>query len=199
MNILERMHFIWPAAWRANQLLQGAKVLPQNHSAAILKVATPERHKRVAETLDEDSNGQASMGSEVYRQPQAYSQGSSSQSQTAFPLQLDLQSTEAPTFYQSYPTRWSSDNALPTLTSGLSTSVLPQPQYSTGLVDERVQRNPDRPSRYPQYWSDYSAMGQMDTAYDMPVIGEMVAQQPAQTDQQMYAQDQYSLYSEHAG
>lgn len=199
MHILERMHFIWPAAWRANQLLQGAKMLPQNQSTVTLKVMTPERNKRVAEALDEDTNGQGpSMNGEVYRHSQTYSQ-SSGPSQTAFPLQLDLQSAESPAFYQAYPPRWSADsNPLPTLTSGLSTSVLPH-QYSTGLVDERVQRNPDRPSRYPQFWNDYSSIGQMDTTYDIPVIGDMVTPQPSQTDQQMYAQDQYSLYSEHTG
>ena len=66
------------------------------------------------------------------------------------------------------------------------------------LVDERVQRTQDRPSRYPQYWSDYSAMSQMDTTYGMPVMGDMVAAPPSaqQPDQPMYVQDQYSLYSE---
>lgn len=189
MYILERMHFIWPAAWRANQLLQGAKVVPETHNATPSKVVTPERHKRAA---DEDMNGQDSpMNAEVYRQPQSYPQGSSGQPEAPFSLQIGLQATEPPAFYGTYPPRWNQENAL-------TTSVL-QPQYSTGLVDERAQRNPDRASRYPQYWNDYSAMGQMDSAYDMPVMGDMVTQQPGQTDQPMYAQDQYPLYSEHAG
>lgn len=195
MYILERMHYVWPAAWRANQLLSGSKMAPQ--STITLKATTPERHKRVAESLNEDSNAQnasGSVGSDVFRQPQGFTEGNSAQSHAGFPLQLDIQPTDSPAFYQPY-SRWNADN----LSGTLSTSVLPQ-QYSTGLVDERVQRNQDRPSRYPQYWSDYSAMGQMDAAYGMPVMSDMVSQQPAQADQQMYVpQDQYSLYSESVG
>lgn len=79
--------------------------------------------------------------------------------------------------------RWS-DAALPQFTANLSTSVLPQ-QYSTGLVDERMAAGmggsgarggpgggADRASaRYPQYWNDYSTIGQMETAYGVAVPG----------------------------
>lgn len=187
------MHYIWPAAWRANELLQGVKVQPPQNVSS--KVSTPERTKRLAESMDEDQATQnAPLNGDTYRQTQGFADNRSSSSQSTFPLQLDIPSTDSQSFYQSYP-RWSAENPLPTLTSSLSTSVLPQ-QYSTGLVDDRVQRSQDRPSRYPQYWSDYSAMGQMDSSYSMPVMGDIASQQPTQADQQMYVPDQYSLYSE---
>ena len=193
MHILDRMRYVWPAAWRAKELLQGIKVIPQQTSST-LKIDSPERHKRQAETLDEDETSQNAMNTEVYRQPQTYPEGNSGQAQQAFPLQLEIPASDSQGFYPSY-SRWNADNSLPSLAGSLSTSVLPQ-QYSTGLVDERVQRSQDRSGRYPQYWSDYSAMGQMDTTYGMPVMGDMVTQQTSQTDQQMYVQDPYSLYSE---
>ena len=52
MHILERMHYVWPAAWRANELLQGVKVQPSQNVSP--KVSTPERSKRLAESMDED-------------------------------------------------------------------------------------------------------------------------------------------------
>lgn len=192
MHILERMHFVWPAAWRANELLQGVKVQPSQIVPP--KIATPERTKRLAESMDEDQAAQnGTVNGDAFRQAQGFGENGAGASQSAFPLQLDIPAADSQSFYQSYP-RWNAENPLPTLTSSLSTSVLPQ-QYSTGLVDDRVQRSQDRAGRYPQYWSDYSAMGQMDTSYSMPVMGDMVSPQSAQADQQMYVPDQYSLYN----
>jgi hypothetical protein len=192
MHMLDRMRYVWPAAWRANELLHGVKVLPQQQQSTLMKISTPERHKRVVDSLDDNVEG--TISTDVYRASQSYAEGSSAQAQSSFPLQLDIPPSEPQGFYPSY-SRWNADNSLPALAGSLSTSVLPQ-QYSTGLVDERVQRTQDRSSRYPQYWSDYSAMGQMDTAYGMAVMGDMVTQPSSQTDPQMYVQDQYSLYSE---
>ena len=207
MYILERMHFIRPAAWRANQLLQGSRAVPHDFNTITLKAATPERHKRHAASMDDGMDGQdASLSPEVtaYRAPAGdFEEGAggsgAGQGAAGFALPLELAGTDPQAFYPPY-SRWGADGCLPpSLAGGLSTSVLP-PRYSTGLVDERVQRSQDRPSRYPQYWSDYSAMGQMDATYGMPVMGDMVASQAAaqQPDPPMYVQDQYPLYSEYA-
>ncbi|THH02019.1 hypothetical protein EW026_g775 [Hermanssonia centrifuga] len=197
MDMLERMHRVWPSAWRANELLHGSKVLTQDRN--VITLPALERQKRVADTLREDPADDSRLSSsQTFRQPQVYPEaGGSGQAQAAFPLDLSIHPAESPSYYQSYTTRWTPDNTLPSLSASLSTSVLPQ-QYSTGIVDERIQRNHDRPSqRYPQYWSDYSALGQIDTAYGMPVMGDMVPQHNGtpQNDQSMYVPDQYSLFN----
>lgn len=193
--MLHRMQRVWPSAWRANELLHGTKVLSHSEGNG----SSPERAKRAAEPEEEDTIQEASpIEGGIYRHPQAFSGAPSSSSQQTYPLALDLPSSGSPTFYHQPYSRWTHDNALPTLGGNLSTSVLPQ-QYSTGLVDERMQRNSERQSRYPQYWSDYSALGQMDSSYGIPVIGELVPQHSAaaQGEQQMYVPDQYSLYSKY--
>lgn len=82
----------------------------------------------------------------------------------------------------------------------LSTSVLPQ-QFSTGFVDERSHRGQDRaPQRFPQYWNDYSALGQMDAAYPVSPA-DMVPPNPGpphpRGTQQgvVYPQDQFLVFS----
>lgn len=193
VDMLHRMQRVWPSAWRANELLHGAKVLAHSEASGL----SPERAKRAAEPSEDDTiQGSQPLEGEIYRQPQAFPSAASSDAAPNYPLGLDLPTSGSPTYYQSYP-RWTHDNAIPAMAANLSTSVLPQ-QYSTGLVDERIQRNSERQSRFPQYWSDYSALGQMDTTYGMPVIGELVSQHPTATqgEQQIYVADQYSLYSE---
>lgn len=198
MDILERMHRVWPSAWRANELLHGSKVLSQNPN--MLSASPGDRPKRVADTLEEDSpESPRQIAGQPFRPSQVYPEsGSSGPTQQNFTIDLTLPQADSPTYYQQY-NRWTPpDSALPTMPNTLTTSVLPQ-QYSTGLVDERMQRSQDRPStRYPQYWSDYSALGQMETAYSMPVMGDIVPQHspPPQNDQTMYVSDQYSLFSE---
>ena len=85
----------------------------------------------------------------------------------------------------------------------LSTSVLPQ-EYSTGLIDERAQRGHQRqPQRFPQYWSDYSTLGQMETSYGVPIVGTDIVtpttHQPSRSSphsqQASYSQDQYTVFS----
>ncbi|KAI0694111.1 fungal-specific transcription factor domain-containing protein [Cytidiella melzeri] len=192
-EMLERMQRVWPSAWRAKELIHGSKVQALKETEA----SSPERSKRAAETPSEDtlSHPRLSAGA-VYRQPPpVYTDIGPSSTHSSYPLDLDMQATESPTFYQSYP-RWAADSSMPSMSSNLSTSVLPQ-TYSTGLVDERMHRHPDRHGRYPQYWNDYSALGQMDPTYAMPVIGELVPQHSGDTQasQQMYVQDQYTIYS----
>lgn len=190
------MQRVWPSAWRANELLHGTKVLSHSESSE----SSPERTKRAAEPSEEDTIHETGpLNGQVYRHAQVFPETANSNVQPTYPLSLDLPPSGSPTFFQSYP-RWAPDNALPAIGANLSTSVLPQ-QYSTGLVDERVQRNSERQSRYPQYWSDYTALGQMDTTYGMPVIGDLVPQHSsnAQGEQQLYVADQYSLYSKSFG
>ncbi|KAI0640400.1 fungal-specific transcription factor domain-containing protein [Trametes meyenii] len=135
-------------------------------------------------------------------QSQSQSQASHASSQS-YTLQMDLPQAGASSYIPapSYD-RWPTDSStLSNFSGNLSTSVLPQ-QYSTGLVDERMgsslSRNSERQStRYPQYWHDYSSLGQMETTYGVPVIGEMVPQHgnAQQGDQQsMYVQDQYAMF-----
>ena len=202
MDVLDRMHRVWPSAFRANELLHGSKVL---HQAITQPLPSPgERPKRVADALEDDTTGSPRQpnGQPPYRDPQPYSDtnGSAPSDQQNFTIDLSMPpANETPSYYPPQYNRWTpSDNAMQSMPGSLSTSVLPQ-QYSTGLVDERLQRSQERPSnRYPQYWSDYSTLGQMDPAYSMPVMGEIVPQHsPAPpSDQPMYVSDQYSLFSE---
>ncbi|KAI0634003.1 fungal-specific transcription factor domain-containing protein [Trametes polyzona] len=137
-------------------------------------------------------------------QPQPQQQPQQQQPQQGYSLQMDMEQS-GPSSYlppASYD-RWAADtSSLSNFSGSLSTSVLPQ-QYSTGLVDERMSasalgRSAERQStRYPQYWNDYSALGQMETTYGVPVMGEMVSPHGGaqQGDQQsMYVQDQYSMF-----
>ncbi|KAI0943292.1 hypothetical protein AcW1_002495 [Taiwanofungus camphoratus] len=208
MDVLKRMRNIWPSAWRALELLHGAKVNTQhNQELDILKSRAPDRPKRSAEhPLDQDDTNDAArlMTSEqIYRQQHSFAGVSESPTpaHAGFSLgNLHLPSGDTSTYLHSYD-RWSSDAPIPNFGGSLSTSVLPQ-QYSTGLVDERMpsgmSRHPDRHSqRYPQYWSDYSALGQMDTTYGVPVIGDMVTQHAGASQgdhSSMYVQDQYSMF-----
>lgn len=194
MNMLERMQRVWPSAWRANELLYGTKAL----ASAEPDRSSPERTKRVAEPSSEDTvEDTRVVNGGLYRQPQTFANSSPNPSAAPnYPLELNMQPAESPTYYHPQYARWAPDSSIPTMASNLSTAVLPQ-QYSTGL-DDRMQRNPDRHTRYPQYWNDYSALGQIDATYGMPVMDQLVPQHSgaAHGEQQMYVSDQFSIYSE---
>ncbi|CAL1709508.1 unnamed protein product [Somion occarium] len=274
MDVLHRMQNVWPSAWRAYQLLSGAKVPLVARDS--MSPSSSERQKRPAEhaleldypeeqrvtdqspqpsVVDDrrvsiDSLRPQSSGSEhLYRarpsqqqqtqpqiqpspqpqtqhqpqprlpQPQAphpqthhqhqsqHGQGypsraSSSHAQSNFALGLDLPTAASPTFFQPFNDRWASESPLSNYPSTLTTSVLPQ-QYSTGLIDERVQRGHERqPQRFPQYWSDYSSLGQMEAPYGVPMVGpDMVppahqaTRSSQHTQQPPYPQDQYSVFN----
>ena len=201
MDTLKLMQSVWPSAWRANQLLRGSKV----HALDMRASASPansERNKRTAghaleEGMSEDVR--ISSGHNMYRQPQNYSRTNNGGHQ-GFSLGLDLPPTETPAFFQGFD-RWAPDNPIANYPSSLSTSVLPQ-QYSTGLIDDRSHRTQERTNnqRYPQYWSDYGALPQMDTAYGVHMVGDMVPQNPGPSrgnQQAVYGQDhQYTVFSE---
>ena len=208
MDILERMQRVWPSAFRANELLHGSRVHQRPTNIVVSPAPASERTKRIADALEEEDAAHSPRSATVhtYRGPQQqiFSEDGPAAPASApaeQPNYIDLNMTPAenPSYYQSQYNRWApAEHAIASIPSSLSTSVLPQ-QFSTGLVDDRMQRNQDRPSnRYPQYWSDYSALGQMDPAYAMPVMGDMVPQHSPtpQSDQPMYVSDQYSLYSE---
>jgi len=200
MEMLERMQRVWPSAWRANELLHGSGVLSQQTSPS--RVPTAERQKRLAEETDEDirrgsPESRSGSAAGTYRQQSSvYQQPLNMSGQTqGYPVDTNMSSGDSPGFYQPY-NRWGADSSISNMSNTLSTSVLPQ-QYSTGLVDERVQRNQDRQNRYPQYWSDYSSLGQMDNTYGVPVMGEIVPQHSSvsQNGQSMYVPDQYSMFN----
>ena len=121
-------------------------------------------------------------------------------------------------YYSSYD-RWPGDGGLGSFAGSLSTSVLPQ-QYSTGFVDERSRGAPSDSGgsgvgtqRYPQYWNDYSTLGQLSAPY-LPMLQDQLqsatpSQQPSShqssthqaqvhgklSQQQIYLQDQYQMFS----
>lgn len=173
---------------------------------SLRSVVSEPRHKRAAEdpvgvedvTVTERSRAVAQ--DHAYRQPasapypvvsnasQAPGQGQSSHgppppshAQQNYSLSLDMPQGSGSYIQQPSYDRWAADSsALSNFPATISTSVLPQ-TYSTGLVDERMGsglgRGSDRQSqRYPQYWNDYSALGQMEANYSMPVnMGDMVS------------------------
>ena len=238
MDILNRMSVIWPSAWRALELLTGAKEqlrLGQAADAPALRsVASEPRLKRAAEDdgagAEDATVGPSAraLSQEAYR-PQAQAQANfvvpsqsgqhaaqqqQQQQQQSYALSMDMHAGGAGSTYlpPSYD-RWSTDaSALSGFSGSLSTSVLP-PQYSTGLVDERLGGALDRAgggggaeragARHPQYWNDYSALGQMETTYGVPVLGEMGhGGAHAQHDghqahtHPMYVADQYAMFGE---
>ncbi|OCH85825.1 hypothetical protein OBBRIDRAFT_282612 [Obba rivulosa] len=199
MDVLKRMQNVWPSAWRALELLQGSKA---NQGPEFVMSGSSERKRQAEHSLDADDTNQpsrANSGDQIYRQQQGFGTVSSpGTTQQGFNLSLNMPPVDN-SYLQSYD-RWPSDGSMPNFGGNLSTSVLPQ-QYSTGLVDERagLSRASERQGqRYPQYWNDYSALGQIDaTTYNMPVMGDIVPQHTntAQGDQpSLYVQDQYNMF-----
>ncbi|KAL6306894.1 fungal-specific transcription factor domain-containing protein [Sparassis latifolia] len=205
MDVLKRMQILWPSAFRALELLHGAK--PSSPEPEISRSRLSDRPKRAAEqSLDhEDTNDGARLltSDQLYRQQQSYhnvAPSSPPASQQGF-IGLNLPPGDSSAYMPQYD-RWAGETTLPSFAGSLTTSVLPQ-QYSTGLVGERlppsITRSTERQGqRYPQYWSDYSALGQMDTTYGVPVIGEMVPQHanaPQPDQPSMYVPDPQYMFS----
>ncbi len=276
MDVLKRMSVVWPSAWRALELLTGAKAQLERAPSevpALRSAGSEPRNKRAAEDPadreDLDGDGDvdvdvpdvtvanrtrmvASDSQPVYRQqppPQQQQQQQQSyapvvpqtqasptpsqqqqqqqQQQHSYALSMDAmsQGSSSSGYLQSNYDRWPTPSAESSLSSygggSLSTSVLPQ-QYSTGLVDSAgLGRSAERGSghghghghgqRFPAFWNDYSALGQMETTYGVPVMGEMGqaghAHAHAAGDHSahahshhphgsMYVQDQYSMFGE---
>jgi len=215
MDILKNMDIVWPSAGRAWELLHGSKV---NLSSAVATATAPagqQGRKRSAEQFREDSQfffSPAVGPSSVSRAPLppltlVHNQG--------FPLPSvpdadanahSIIATGLPAPYYSSYERWPSDG-LSAFTGSLSTSVLPQ-QYSTGFVEERARAasaDAAQAQRYPQFWSDYSSLGQLGVGYGMSLLAEQglghhhashhASSQP-QPQQQIYLQDQYQIFGE---
>ncbi|TFK80053.1 hypothetical protein K466DRAFT_504549 [Polyporus arcularius HHB13444] len=266
MDVLKRMSVVWPSAWRALELLTGAKAQlerPPSEVPALRSAGSEPRNKRAAEDPadreDLDGDGDvdvdvpdvtvanrtrmvASDSQPVYRQPppqqqqqqqsyapvvpqaQASPTPTQQQQQHSYALSMDAmsQGSSSSGYLQSNYDRWPTPSAESSLSSygggSLSTSVLPQ-QYSTGLVDSAgLGRSAERGSgghghghgqRFPAFWNDYSALGQMETTYGVPVMGEMgqaghahahaagdhsAHAHPHHPHGSMYVQDQYSMF-----
>ncbi|KAH9937840.1 fungal-specific transcription factor domain-containing protein [Epithele typhae] len=218
MEILQRMSIIWPSAYRALELLTGAK--SQLTSTPWLRsVASEPRLKRRAEDDAGDLEGAVTPGPGRSLSQEAY------RAQTSYivPSQPQPQQQAHPQPHQQQQSGFSSlsmdlQGGSNYMQASISTSVLP-PQYSTGLVDERGMGGAlDRAGaggdgRNPRYWNDYSALPQMETTYGMPVLGDSAGlvhghghgahghgHQPAHghhgsaQNHGMYVSDQYSMF-----
>lgn len=199
MDILHRMQDIWPSAWRAYQLLQGSKVQPQDPRTS-MSPSGPDRRKRSAEHALEQPHS-APLPESLYRASQSYARmPASAQPQQGYPLSLDIPQPDPQAFFPSFE-RWGSDgNPMNNFSGGnLTTSVLPQ-QFSTGF-DERARGNSDRAvQRFPQYWNDYSALGQMESAYPVSpadMVPSNAGPPSSRGSQQgvVYSQDQFLVFN----
>ncbi|EGO26654.1 hypothetical protein SERLADRAFT_414597 [Serpula lacrymans var. lacrymans S7.9] len=213
MDALHEMELVWPSAARARELLRGSKVITEGGESLRLQ-SQPDRHKRAAE--------HAVDGEDAYERSQLHNGSAdypSWRSNTfSHPMPNDEYHTHVPVppptsssssihtlpYFSSYE-RWPSDNSNYLSFPGtLSTSVLPQ-MYSTGLIDERSPNalngnsrmasydQGHNHSRYPQFWSDYTAFPQMGMAYgNMPSQSGQVAVGPPPSEQQQQQQGETS-------
>ncbi|EIN14455.1 hypothetical protein PUNSTDRAFT_49242 [Punctularia strigosozonata HHB-11173 SS5] len=172
MHVLKHIDIVWPSAGRAWELLRGSKVhrddVPLQNAP---RLAEP-RTKRLASDRAEDDPASASPSESGRPDGAGYPSQSpipgDSPSSAQFPYFASQQQYE----------RWPADPQMSGYAGGLSTSALPQ-QYSTGLVDHRAparQGGSSTPAggvsgngsgRYPQYWNDYSTLGQLGLTYGM--------------------------------
>ncbi|KLO15521.1 hypothetical protein SCHPADRAFT_259949 [Schizopora paradoxa] len=219
LDCLRKVEVVWPSATRAWELLHGAKGNIRDQEMVFAPISRP--NKRSAEELSFSNQehalgaSQKNDGANLFTAPPPPA--------TGFPSGT-LENTgdeESPlVFFTSYD-RWSSDNSLP-FHSGLSTSVLPQ-QYSTGFADARAAQadaqrhtpmvdHPGSGGRYPQFWNDYTGIGQpssmLSSMYGMTMMPQTAAQQPSapqdasgqqqqqqqQLQQPMFMNNQFNLF-----
>lgn len=213
MDVLHMMEVVWPSAGRALELLRGSKVNTQD-SDFTPPPSNASRRKRLAEqplddAFDRNLSSDPNMDQDYLElRPPTYGPQYNNHAVYADPGNEIQPTAPTPPEHTPYmPTydRWPSENINQFAFSGpLSTSVLPQ-LYSTGLVDDRdpsgsnrVHSQPDQsrssnPSRYPQYWNDFSTFSQLGTAY-----GNYHEQAPVsqpQSSSQMFLAGNYNLYS----
>ncbi|KAH9974092.1 fungal-specific transcription factor domain-containing protein [Lactifluus volemus] len=175
MDVLQRMSIAWPSAGRAWELLFGCKanILSSVNSLSTDVVRT---QKRTADHFfDEEATvyqvellpaTQEERSESVHGQPQQQQQESSL--------------VGSQNFYTIYD-RWAGEDSLNGFTASLSTAVLPQ-QYSTGFLDRVAVQHSNistptavdvssqqdmsvRRRGYPRYWSDFSALTQLDATH----------------------------------
>ncbi|EPQ51953.1 hypothetical protein GLOTRDRAFT_65551 [Gloeophyllum trabeum ATCC 11539] len=204
-DALEKMGVVWPSAARARELIHGSRAWASDGGHPQVEYSSYLRHKRPHDEGESIEPGHLPMVESALRQ--SYSPSSP----LGYPSGVDMPSNDNMAYFSPFD-RWSGDSGL-SFSGTLSTSVLPQ-QYSTGLVDERVpptmgrgqqQHDGHGNGRYPQFWNDYSTMGQLSSTSYVPVLPEL--SQPHHHQQQhtptnthsqqspMYLHDQYHMFN----
>jgi hypothetical protein len=198
MDALNGMEILWPSAGRAWELLNGSKVnlskVSQTHSNS-----GGDRQKRSAEeTLDNEDTAERRESLDQFiaeTNPPPSFPNIASHSGNFQPGNMPYLSP-----YKAWTSTVGNSNNM----NSLTTSVLPQ-QYSTGFVDTRSisarTMRGQSDDRYSQYWNDYSALGQLDPTYGVPMLpdssgprhSDVVAENQLPT---MYLSQPYSLFSE---
>jgi hypothetical protein len=200
MDVLQRMSIAWPSAGRAWELLYGSKANIRNSLNPLSTTHVVRSQKRTADHFldDEVSLYQVDTTTQGERPEALHSPPHSEQAST-------LGASDQQNLYPLCD-RWPEEGSLNEFTGSLSTSVLPQ-QYSTGFFDRGVVRgqnassvtgvgiDPQQGSQvgrrgFPRYWSDYSALSELDAPFSSSVEHE--GQQHQQSHPQTYPQ--YSLY-----
>jgi len=209
MDVLQRMSITWPSAGRAWELLYGSKANLQNSLSSLSTTHVVRSQKRTADHFldDEVSLYQVELPTTTQgERPEAlHGPPHSEQAST-------LGTSEHQNFYPLCD-RWPEEGSLNEFAGNLSTSVLPQ-QYSTGFFDRGVVRGqntssvpgvgigPQQESQvgrrgFSRYWSDYSALSELDAPFASSVEHE--SQQHQQPHPQTYPiSGPYSLYGERA-
>ncbi|KZT22933.1 hypothetical protein NEOLEDRAFT_1070364 [Neolentinus lepideus HHB14362 ss-1] len=207
VDALEKMQMVWPSAGRARELIHGSRAWSSDAVHPRPEYSSYMRRKRPHEDGDSVDHGHLPvLESSLRHSSYSPSDGHS------YPLSgVDMPASDPPHIgYFSPFERWTGESGL-SFSGSLSTSVLPQ-QYSTGLVDERAPSSMSRgqqqegsvSGRYPQFWNDYSTLGQLgSTSYGVPVLPEISQPQqqhapPSNHGQHspMYLHDHYHMFSE---
>jgi len=205
MDVLQRMSIAWPSAGRAWELLYGSKANLRNSLSSVSTTHVVRSQKRTAGHFldDEVSLYQVDLPPTT--------QGEQPEALHGPPHSEQASTLGAPEPQNFYPLcdRWPEEGSLNELAGSLSTSVLPQ-QYSTGFFDRGVvrgqntspitgvgvgpQQEPQVGRReFPRYWSDYSALSELDAPFASSVENE--GHQHQQPHPQAYpVSGQYSLY-----
>jgi hypothetical protein len=205
MDALKQMELLWPSARRAWELLDGSKVMNLTRSAqpspTFPRVAVDRQKRSAEETLDNEDVAERRR-SLLSLEPTLGRPNVQPVFNNVMPHLGNLQQGGNMPYFASYK-NWSSTVENPATINSLTTSVLPQ-QYSTGFVDTRgsstLAMRGQSENRYSQYWNDYSALGQLDPTYGVPMLSDSVpSQQPdVVTHNQvpsMYLSQPYSFFS----
>jgi len=211
---------VWPSAARALELLRGAKVNLQDSDFMSQSQASTRPKRSAAQPLDDSDqlngrffNGPADnvpstrpngLGTNyIYPTTTVFVPHTPLSSHQSNASAISPMSAPSPTNYrwhsEDFHTHHSFSNNAP-----LSTSVLPQ-LYSTGFGDDRGhvpssrhqphddQNSQVQPTRYPQYWNDYSTFPQLAPTYGS--IQEPPHASHSAISPQMYIHEQYNIYS----
>lgn len=203
MDALKKMSTIWPSAGRAWELFEGSTVNTEATFPTLTSPLYPRQptRKRSAEGDGEDSTRALSYADTV----------ASSTRYDAYALDGGAE----PYFAADQAAaaafdRWAAGEQGGYVGQPLSTSVLPQ-QYSTGLTQAHRRSAPSdgavqsthAPTAFeasnptPQYWNDYSTLGQLGLGYSS--LGQGQQQRRAQVSsvqqQPQYMPQHYNMFS----